>query len=147
MTMLDCGKIGERLSGYLDGELTQGDRQRVELHLDSCAQCRAALQEMARLRQAVSQLPFDAMSQDDWSQIMSDVSVRTSRGAGWFLYIVGALILVGYAGYSLAVDETVDALVKTGIAAVVLGLTLLFISVLRERLLSRKSDRYEDVQI
>ena len=30
--------VGARLSGYLDGELTQQDRQRVEIHLSTCQQ-------------------------------------------------------------------------------------------------------------
>ena len=52
--MLDCRQIDEMLSGYLDGELTQGDRQRVQLHLESCAKCRTAFDEMAELRVRMS---------------------------------------------------------------------------------------------
>lgn len=78
---------------------------------------------------------------------MTDVTVRTTRGAGWILYVAGILLLCGYAGYCFAVDEAVDALVKTGVGAIVLGAFLLFISVLRERLSTRKTDKYEDVQI
>ena len=145
--MLDCEQIDERLSGYLDGELTQGERQRVEIHLESCPKCREAFEEMARLREAVGELRFGELSQEDWSEIMTDVTVRSSRGAGWILYVVGIVILCGYAGYCFVIDDTVDALVKSGVGAVVLGAILLFISVLRERLLTRKSDKYEDVQI
>ena len=145
--MLDCGQIDERLSGYLDGELTQGDRQKVEVHLESCSKCREAFEEMARLRDAVGELPFDKMSQDEWSKIMSDAAVRTSRGAGWILYVVGLLVVCGYAAYEFAVDDTVPALIKSGIGALILGIVLLFVSVLRERLISRRSDKYEDVQI
>jgi predicted anti-sigma-YlaC factor YlaD len=145
--MLDCQQIDERLSGYLDGELTQGDRQRVEVHLDSCPKCREAFEEMARLREAVGKLPFDQMSPDQWSEIMSDVTVRTSRGAGWILYVVGIVVLCGFAAYEFTVDDTVPALIKSGVGALILGMVLLFVSVLRERLLARKTDKYEDVQI
>ena len=145
--MSNCGQIDERLSGYLDGELTQGERQRVEIHLESCLKCREAFQEMARLRVAVGELRFGELSQQDWSEMMTDVTVRTTRGAGWILYVVGILVLCGYAGYCFAVDETIDALVKSGVGAVVVGCFLLFVSVLRERLMTRKTDKYEDVQI
>ena len=145
--MLDCGQIDQRLSGYLDGELSQGERQRVEIHLESCPKCREAFEEMSQLRTAVGELRFGQLSQEDWSEIMTDATIRTSRGAGWILYVVGILVLCGYAGYCFAVDPAVNALVKSGVGAVVLGLSLLFISVLRERLLTRKADKYEDVQI
>jgi predicted anti-sigma-YlaC factor YlaD len=145
--MLDCRQIDELLSGYLDGELTQGDRQRVELHLESCSKCREAYGELARLREAVGDLAFGELSQDEWSKIMNDVTVRTSRGSGWVLYVVGLVIVCGYAAYEFAVDEKVPALIKSGVGALVLGLVLLFVSVLRERLMARKTDKYEDVQI
>ena len=46
------------ISGYLDGELTQGDRQRVEVHLDECEQCRRTYDDMARLRTTIADLSF-----------------------------------------------------------------------------------------
>jgi predicted anti-sigma-YlaC factor YlaD len=145
--MWNCGQIEERLSGYLDGELPQGERQRVEIHLESCPKCSEAFEELSRLRNAVGQLHFGQLSHENWSEMMNDATIRTSRGAGWILYVVGILLLCGYAGYCFAVDPAVDALVKSGVGAVVLGVSLLFISVLRERLLTRKTDKYEDVQL
>ena len=78
---------------------------------------------------------------------MSDLPVRTSRGAGWLLYVAGFLIVCGYGCYEFLADDTVPALIKTGIGALVIGSLLLFISVLRERVLARKTDKYKDVQI
>lgn len=145
--MLDCQQIDEMLSGYLDSELTQADRQRVELHLDSCSKCRDVYEELAGLRQAVGEMSFGEISREEWSKIMNDLPVRTSRGAGWLMYVAGFLIVCGYGLYEFLADDTVGALIKTGIAALVIGTLLLFISVLRERLLARKTDKYKDVQI
>jgi hypothetical protein len=145
--MWDCSNIGERLSGYLDGELTQGDRQRVELHLERCSKCRAAYDELACARRAVSELTYDQLSQQEWRDIMQDVTVRASRGFGWLFYVSGLVVLVCFGGWQFAIDEAVPALIKTSVAAILLGTVLLFLSVLRERMLSRKTDKYEDVQI
>ena len=46
------------LSGYLDRALTQGDEQRVRVHVEDCGTCRTALDEMARLRDATLQTEF-----------------------------------------------------------------------------------------
>lgn len=42
----DCEDIIAMLSPYIDGELGDGERQRVESHLEGCAFCMAALEEM-----------------------------------------------------------------------------------------------------
>ena len=145
--MMDCQQINEMISGYLDGELSQGDRQRVELHVESCPRCRTTYEELAELRQAVGQLSFGEMSSAEWSKMMNDLTVRTSRRLGWLLHILGAVIVLVYAAYEFAVDDTVPALIKAGVAGLVVGLVLLFISVLRQRMLARQTDRYKDVQI
>jgi predicted anti-sigma-YlaC factor YlaD len=145
--MLDCPQIGEMLSGYIDGELTQGDRQRVELHMDSCGKCRAAHDELLRLRRNIGKMKFEELASTEWSQIMNDLTVRSSRGLGWLLFVIGLLIVVAYASYEFVVDDTVSALVKTGIAGIVFGLLLLFVSVARQRLVARKTDKYRDVEI
>ena len=43
--------FGELLSGYLDGELTQQDRQRVELRLAESEECARMLRELEDLRE------------------------------------------------------------------------------------------------
>lgn len=145
--MLDCRQIDAMLSGYLDNELTQGDRQRVELHLESCSKCRHAVEELSRLQTAVGELSFDEMSQQDWREIMDKVTVQASRGTGWVLYVVGLIVICGYSAFAFFSDDTVPALIKSGIAAVLGGLILLFVSVLRERMVDRRTDKYEDVRI
>jgi predicted anti-sigma-YlaC factor YlaD len=145
--MAECEQISERISGYIDGELTQQDRQRVELHWQSCPKCRQTYEKMLRMREDVGRLTYGKLSHDEWSRIMNDLTVRTSRGTGWLLYILGTLIVVGYGAYEFAMDDGVPALIKTGAAGIVVGTILLFVSVFRQRLIARKSDKYRDVQI
>jgi anti-sigma factor RsiW len=147
MTMNHCDALESLLSGYLDGELTQEDRQRVELHIESCSRCRHAYEKMSELRDGIGKLSFDEMSTEEWDRMMNDVGVRASRGFGWLFYIAGLIVLMGYAAFEFMRDDTVDAIVKTSVAAIVLGLLLLLMSVLRQRLIAAKSDKYRDVQI
>ena len=74
------------------------------------------------------------------------VTARLSRRSGWWLLVPGIILLAGYAGYVFAIDETVDALVKVGVAGAAIGLSLLFISVLIDRLRDRRHERYEEVE-
>ena len=135
------------LSGYLDRELTQQQRQRVEVHVDSCAECRDRLSELADLRQRISGARLSALGDDVWRENIDDLAVNVSRGFGWFLYLGGLLLIAGYGIYEFVIDTSLKTGVKLMVAAVYLGLGALFVSVLRQRLIERKSDKYENVEI
>lgn len=145
--MQACQSIEALLSAYLDGELTQQDRQRVEVHVDACEACHAALAELRRIRDGIGGLHHPEPTAEQWSRMMKTTVAKTSRGLGWMLGIGGGVVLVGYGAYTFATDESVAALKKVGVAAFWGGLGLLLLSVLIDRLRDRKSDRYKDVEL
>ena len=146
--MNDREHVGELLSGYIDGELTQQEQQRVRLHCETCQSCGAQLEELEALRKQVGQTSFGTQDANQWRENMNDVPTRTTRGIGWLLLIGGALIAAGvfvveffrsFDGRSL-----IERLIIGGIYG---GMLLLFVSVLRQRLIERKKDKYKDVEI
>lgn len=139
--------MGERLSGYLDGELTQQERQRVELHLADCAECRGLLDELSALRERMGRAGLSARHEMEWRENMNDLGVQLSRGIGWLLLIGAALIIGGVAVFAFLSDPGISVGWKLLMSAFYLGLLGLFISVSRQRLIERKTDRYEDVEI
>jgi anti-sigma factor (TIGR02949 family) len=42
---LACIELADTLTEYLDGEVNQGQRARIERHLEGCEGCRAALDQ------------------------------------------------------------------------------------------------------
>ena len=140
--------VGELLSGYIDGELTQQDAQRVRLHCDTCEQCRQGLDELRRMRELIGQTSLSNISQTEWRETMSDTTVKATRGLGWLLFTGGLLIAVGVGVYEVITsDHSWTLLEKLIVGGVYGGLLLLFISVLRQRLIERKTDKYKDVEI
>lgn len=49
-----------QLSAYLDGELSQAERADLERHVPTCAECRAELAELRRVRTLLGALPAPA---------------------------------------------------------------------------------------
>ena len=139
--------VGERLSGYLDGELTQQDRQRVELHLADCPDCTAMLEELRALRQRMGQSGLSRRYADQWREDMDDTGVLLSRGIGWLLLIAAAVVIGGIVVFGFLTDPGIEGHWKLLISAFYLGLIGLFASVLRQRLVERKTDKYKDVDI
>jgi len=139
--------VGEWLSGYLDGELTQQQRQRVDVHLQGCAACTKAFTELTALRKRMGAARLGNANQDKWREMMDDTAVKASRGIGWLLFIGGILVISGIGIYEFVIDSSIEWTVKLTVGAIYFGLAALFVSVLRQRLIERKSDKYKDVEI
>jgi anti-sigma factor RsiW len=75
----------DRLSDYLDGTLTGAERHDCALHLESCAECAATLDELRRVVARAQALQNRAPRADLWAGIASRIGVSspgiTSLGA------------------------------------------------------------------
>ena len=145
--MTTCDDVADRLSGYVDGELTQGGRQRVDVHLEGCDACRRAVAELRELKERMQALDLGEMRREEWREMIDDTVVKTSRSLGWILFISGAGFLAAYGILGFLADSEVSGVVRFAVSAVFGGLTSLFVSVLRERMIRSKTDPYNDVEI
>jgi len=139
--------VGELLSGYIDGELTQQQRQRVDIHCSNCGDCESELNALRALRRDVSNSRLSEYGEDVWREKMDDRTVKTTRSLGWLLFLGAVLVCGGVGIYEFVLDSSMGTFEKTMIGGVYGGLALLFFSVLRQRLIERKTDKYKDVEI
>ena len=137
----------ELLSGYVDGALTQQQRQRVDVHCASCKVCENDLLELKALRESIGKARLSDSSQDKWGEMMDDATVQTSRGIGWLLLIGGILAAMGLGIYEFVLDSSLGLVERLIIGAIYGGLAIIFFSVLRQRWIERKTDKYKDVEI
>lgn len=77
---------------------------------------------------------------------MNDANKLLAR-SGWLLLIGGILGACGIGAYALLFDAETPWLVKAVFVAVYGGLALLLLSALWQRLVERKTDKYEDVKL
>jgi predicted anti-sigma-YlaC factor YlaD len=147
---MTCHDYRDLMMGYLDGELSSEQRRRFEEHLAGCPDCAGELNEFRKLKAITDEVtlvePEDRMWQDYWGGIYN----RIERGIGWILFSVAAILLVIYGGFkaieAIMNDPSVQLLLKVALGVLVLGLAILFVSVLRERLYFWRRDRYKDVR-
>ena len=139
--------VGELLSGYIDGELTQQQRQAVEIHCADCKDCAEELEQLSVLRADIGAARLSQYGEDTWRETMNDSTVQTARGIGWLLVIGGILACGGIAVLAFLTDPGIELRAKVIAGAIYGGLALLFVSVLRQRLIERKTDKYKDVEI
>ena len=65
---------------------------------------------------------------------------------GWLLLCAGVLLLYGYGIYDFMTDASESIWVRLALSGIGLGFLILFLHVLRQRLIARKTDRYRDIQ-
>ena len=94
-----CGRTFDEalLSGYVDRALVQRDGQRVRLHLERCAECRAVVEDLIATREVTMTSTFEAPRDDEWPETPRTESSRLLVGLGWPLVTAWAVLLAGYA--------------------------------------------------
>lgn len=139
--------VGELLSGYIDGELTQQQRQKVELHSAQCPQCHQDLQDLQALRERIAGAALSPIGTDQWRENMKDSSVETTRNVGWIMFVLGMVAIGLVLVFGVLLDNGIALGMKVILFAIYGGLAILLYSVLRQRLIERKTDKYKDVEI
>jgi len=145
-----CHDYKDLMMGYLDEELNGEQKRRFQEHLARCPECAGELEEFKRLKAITDEVtlaePEDRLWQDYWGGIYN----RIERSVGWVVFSIAAILMIIYGGFraieQIIRDAHVELVFKVGLLALLAGLAILFVSVLRERIYFWKKDRYKDVR-
>jgi anti-sigma factor RsiW len=132
----------DELMRYLDGELPPERAREVEAELKMDTELRREYVIFSRMKSDLAGMGEDMKTQRTaWTV----VNRRLTRPAGWILFLLGLAVWVGYAAYAFVTGP--EALwEKLAVAAVVVGLLMLLVSVGVERLADLKNDPYKEIQ-
>lgn len=147
---MTCQDHKDLMMAYLDNELDEEQRRAFEAHLASCPECTKEMAQFKKLKQMTDGMAFVEPEDRVWEQYWSRLYNRIERRAGWVLFSVAAIVLLIYFGFELIeqiiTDPAVGVLLKVGLLALLGGLAILFVSVLRERVYFWSRDRYRDIR-
>ena len=146
--LFDPAQDGPLISAYADGELQGSDRDLVAWWVENDIRAREELDRLVRLKAFTDHLQLREAPGEAWEDFHRQVYNRGERSLGWLLVMIGGAVIGGYIVLRLAVAlimAAVPLVVRLGGLAVGAGLLLLLISALRQRLFTRKRDRYDDV--
>ena len=131
----------EELMRYLDGELPAEQARAVELEMEQSTELRREYLLYSRMKSDLGSLGEHMKSTSD---VWSPVSRAIARPLGWILFVVGSGIWTAYAVYAyLTSAEAMWEKLATG--AVVVGLAMLLLSALLDRLTDLRSDPYKEI--
>ena len=87
--------------------------------------------------------------QEKWDQYWSNIYNRLERKFGWILFSIGLIVLISTGGFyaikGFLMSPDIPLPEKLGLSAFFLGSAILIVSVLREKLTLRKTDKYKDI--
>ena len=134
------------ISGYLDGELTQGDHQRVRLHLEDCPACAAIADDLRDMKELTMTTGFHLPPDTQWDERPRTTTSRILQYLGWGLaaaWAVGLAALLIWQAVADRESAPLDAVV--GLAPL-LAIALIVASAGIDRWQTRKTDPYRKVQ-
>ncbi|MCL7970426.1 MAG: hypothetical protein M8865_03460 [marine benthic group bacterium] len=139
----------ELLMRALDDELSPEERTELDLLLADDPILRAERERLGRLKEVTGEMKLRNPPEQLWDDYWNSAYSRMERGIGWILVSFGVIVVGGWATWQfvteLIADTEMPPLIKAGILAGSLGLVILTVSVLRQRLFVRKTDPYKDI--
>lgn len=134
----------------LDGEISPEDDALLDGHLQGCAACRRELDEYSKVVSATAEVEMRKVGDEQWDLYWCSVYNRLERGVAWIFVSLGAAIALAWCGFRLVMHfvahPTMALWAKAGVLVLMGGLALLFVSVVREKISLRCSDRYRGVR-
>ncbi|MCK5379414.1 MAG: zf-HC2 domain-containing protein [Acidobacteria bacterium] len=133
------------LSGAIDRELVQAAAQKVRIHLEDCAHCRALYKELTELREVAMSTTIHQPPDDQWREAPRGGVSKAGRIVGWLLAVAWLVIITAFGLYQ-GWQNTDGAFEKFlgfgGLGAV----ALLLGSVALDRWRTAKTDPYRGVE-
>lgn len=145
--MNQCHDIQELVSGYIDQELSQQKAQLVRLHIEGCEACRKVYDDLLAIRKEMGQLQYPECEEAKIEALMKEPVSKALGIAGWVMLIIGLVGFMGWQVFTFYSQPMVPTWAKIGVLLIELGALGLFLSVLRQRLIARKTDKYRNVKL
>jgi anti-sigma factor RsiW len=133
-----------RISGYLDGELTQGEAQGVRVHLEDCAACRETADEMTKLKEVTMGSRFSVAQDTQWDERPRSGTSRLLRRAGLVIGLAWLISVTVWVLVELVGSE--DTLGVVFVSGFLLSAGLILASALLDRREAEKEDPYRKVE-
>lgn len=137
------------LNKALDNLLT--DEERIEFNslLTSSTEYQEEYKSLKQIKEITKTMKLKNPPEEVWDKYWLGIYSRLERGLAWILISIGAIVVLIYGGFkaveSVIQDPTLAWFLKAAILMLIAGGVILLISVIRERLFLRKTDKYKEI--
>jgi hypothetical protein len=147
---ISCEGMKFKIMAYLDNELSDSEINTVKQHLDECPDCSKKYESLNKVKEITGEMKFKKLPEMYWDEYWSHVYNKIERGLSWIFISIGAIIILTFAAWNalakLINNSQISTILKTGIFIFIIGMVILIVSILREKLMIKKVDKYKEVE-
>ncbi|MEJ2244940.1 MAG: hypothetical protein P8Y80_02460 [Acidobacteriota bacterium] len=140
-------KIRQLMMKIVDGVASPEEEKAMAEAIKENEKWRSELQAFIKIKEVTEKMQFKDLPDSYWTGYWSDIYRRTERTFAWILMSIGSIVILGFFAYMALSrfysDPDISLLLKVGVSMALLGVIIMVISILRERLFARKRERYE----
>ena len=143
---MSCNRYQTDGMRLLDGEMSAAESAAYEEHLRGCDACRREMQSLGRVVRFSEELKLRVPDGEFWKGYWESVYRRSERSLGFVLLIAGLLALTGYGIFRAVTSPAFLTYEGISITIILVGLAIIFVSVVRERYHESRNDPYREVE-
>lgn len=107
-------------------------------------------EDQKRIKEVLNKMKLKNPSSEVWDSYWLGVYRKLERGFAWITISIGLIIVAGFAVISslsaFLEDTSTPLIVKWGIGILSVGVVILLISLIREKIFTSKGDKYKEIQ-
>lgn len=134
----------ERLMAFLDGELPEDEAAEFARLLESHPEWRSEAERLATVIHGANALAYKAPPEGTWDNYWEEIDSRLANRTGWLLVGGGGALVAAYGAWKILTFSQ-SMWVQSGLVLLLVGLLVLFLGVLRGRILELPKDRYRNI--
>lgn len=143
---MNCTQFQTDGMRFLDSEMTEAEKQAYEKHVQTCPDCHKELKELGRIVELTDELRFKPPDDEFWEGYWESIYRRAERGTGFVMLVIGIIGILIYGIVRAVTSPKFFSYEGISVTVILVGLIVIFISVVRERYHESKSDPYKGVK-
>jgi len=147
---ISCEEMKFKVMALLDNELPDSEINFVREHLEGCPVCSEKYLSLKKVKEITDTMKFKELPEMYWDEYWTHVYNKMERGISWIFISIGAIIVLSFimwtAVSNLITDTHISPMLKTGIFVLSTGIVILIVSVVREKIMVKRIDKYREVE-
>jgi hypothetical protein len=147
---MNSEEIKLKVMAYLDSELPESEMEEIKQLIEKEDSYRDIYQSLKNVKEVTQEMKLKKLPEMYWDEYWQHVYNRIERGFSWILISIGVIIVGSFLIWqfmeSLIANQSIPLILKTGILILMAGIVVLIVSILREKLMVRKVDKYREVE-
>lgn len=143
-------EIELKVMAYLDGELSELEMKEIKQLIDDDEMYKEVYLSLKKVKEVTQEMKFVKLPEMYWDDYWEHVYNRIERGISWILISLGVIVVGSFLVWqfieAIIVDQNIHVVLKAGILILLAGVVVLIVSILREKLMVRKVDKYREVE-